>query len=217
MNDFTAARRAMVDCQVRPSDVTHFGIIAAMLDVPRELFVPASMRSVAYSEAEIPLTAERALMPARTFAKMLEAVSIGADDLVLDLAPGTGYSSAVLSHLAAAVIAVEPDEGLAKLATGTIADLDLDNVVVSTGNASDGDAAHGPYDIIVINGSVEAVPEALTDQLKPGGRLVAVFHESGAGQCRVLVRGPVKISGRYAFDASAPPVPGFEKERTFAF
>ena len=111
MNDFTAERHAMVDCQVRPSDVTNYAIIDAMLSVPREMFVPKAQKAIAYSEAEIRLTDDRKLMPARTFSKMLEQTGVGPDDLVLDLASGCGYSSAVLAHLCGAVVAVESDPG----------------------------------------------------------------------------------------------------------
>lgn len=217
MIDFVSARRAMVDCQVRPSDVTNFGIIAAMQHVPRERFVPAAMRDVAYSEAEISLGQGRVLMPARTFAKMLEAASIGADDLVLDLAPASGYSSAVMARLAAAVVAIEPDGEFARLAISNLAELDIDNVAVAEGDLVAGDPAHGPYDVIMINGAVDWVPETLSDQLKPGGRLVCVFACNGAGQCRVVIRGPESVSERYAFDATLPVLPAFVKDAAFAF
>lgn len=217
MNDFTAERHAMVDCQVRPSDVTNYAIIDAMLWVPREMFVPKAQRPVAYSEAEIRLTDGRVLMPARTFAKMLEQTGVGPDDLVLDLAPGGGYSSAVLSRLSAAVVAIEPDAALVKSAGDAISALEIDNVVLTEGNPAEGDAAHGPFDVIFVNGAVEVVPDALTDQLKVGGRLVAVFVDGAVGQCRVMVKSQNTCSSRYAFDAWAPVLPGFEKEKTFAF
>lgn len=217
MNDNADARRAMVDCQVRPSDVTNFGIIQAMLDVPRDRFVPAPLRGVAYSEAEIALGEGRMLLPPRTFAKMLEAAQIEPGDLVLDLAPGTGYGSAVLSHLATAVISVEPDQAMAAQANTAITALEIDNVVISAGDPTQGDAAHGPFDVIFVNGAVAEVPAALTDQLKVGGRLVAIVADGGRSQCRVLVRGPATVSSRFAFDASAPILPGFEKASAFAF
>lgn len=217
MTDFAAAREAMVDSQVRTSDVTRYPIIDAMLWCPRELFVPRARREVAYAEAEIPLAPGRAMLTPRAFAKMLETAEIGASDLVLDLAPGSGYSTAVIARLAAAVVAIEPDAGLAAQATEALEKLEVDNAVVSQGEPTAGDPAHGPYDVIFVNGAVERVPEALTDQLKDGGRLVAVFLDRGVGQCRALMRVGDTLAARYAFDVSAPLVPGFETKRAFAF
>ena len=217
MSDFSAAREAMVDCQVRPSDVTRYAIIEAMLWAPRERFVPKSRRAVAYAGAEIPLTPGRALLEPRTFAKMLEVSQIGQGDLVLDLAPGTGYSSAVIARIAQAVVAIEPDETLAKQAEALMAELEVDNCVVAAGDATAGDPAHGPYDAIFINGAVQQLPRALGEQLKPGGRLVAIFTDGGASQCRVLTRTGNSLSARPMFDATAPLVPGFEKPVAFSF
>ncbi|MEM9061012.1 MAG: protein-L-isoaspartate O-methyltransferase [Pseudomonadota bacterium] len=215
--DFTAARHAMVDCQVRPSDVTNYGIIDAMLSVPREQFVPKAQRAVAYSEAEIKLSDDRVMLPPRTFAKMLEQSRMGPGDFVLDLAAGTGYSAAVFARLCAGVIALEADDGLLKQMNEAMAALDIDSVVTLQGDLASGDAAHGPYDVIFINGAVETVSEALLDQLKIGGRLVAVFVEGAVGQCRVLVRSENTSSSRYAFDAWAPILKGFERDVEFAF
>jgi protein-L-isoaspartate(D-aspartate) O-methyltransferase len=217
MTDYAAAREAMVDTQVRTSDVTRYSIIDAMLRVPRELFVPKARRDVAYAEAEIPLAPGRAMPMPRTLAKMLDASEIARSELVLELAPGTGYSTALIARMAAAVVAIEPDESLAGQATEALQRLEAINAVVTHGDPTAGDAAHGPYDVIFVNGAVERLPEALTDQLKDGGRLVAVFHERGVGQCRVVLRVGDTLATRYAFDATAPLIPGFEAKRVFAF
>ncbi len=221
MTDFAAARQAMVDCQVRPSDVTRYAIIEAMLWVPRELFVAKARRDVAYAEAEVELAPGRVLMEPRTFAKMLETANIGAHDLVLDLAPGTGYSTAVIARMAEAVIAIEPDPELTGRAQALLGNLEIDNAVISQGEPAAGDAAHGPYDVIFINGAVETLPEALGAQLKEGGRLVALFRpggvEGGVGQCCVLTRAGAGVSRRYVFDADAPLLAGFERATEFTF
>lgn len=217
MTDFESARRAMVDCQVRPSDVTRYAIIDAMLAVPRERFVPKALRDVAYADAEVPLGDGRALLAPRTIAKMLEAASVGSEDLVLDLAPGLGYSSALLGRLAAAVVAVEPDAAMAAHAAETAAALEIDNVIVTHGEPADGDPAHGPFDVIFINGAVERIPETLADQLKAGGRLVAIHADRATGQCRVSVRAGETLSHRAVFDAGAPLLAGFEVPRAFVF
>lgn len=217
MPDFAAARRAMVDNQVRPADVTSYAIIEAMLWVPRERFVPKGRRDLAYAGAEIGIAPGRVLLEPRTFAKMLEAAAIDPRDLVLDLAPGTGYSTAVIARLAEAVVAIEPDPELAHQAQALLVELEIDNAVVTAGDPAAGDPVHGPYDVIFINGAVERVPEALLDQLKQGGRLVALFREGTVGKCFVLTRAGHGLSRRYVFDADAPVVPGFERPVEFAF
>ena len=217
MVDFLPAREMMVDCQIRPADVTRYALIEAMLWAPREMFVPRSRRDIAYADAEIPLGGGRALLAPRTLAKMIDAAEIGHDALVLDVAPGTGYSTAVLSKLAAAVIAVEPDETLAGQAAEVLATLSLDNVIVEHGPAAEGHAAHGPYDAILINGGVEQVPASLTDQLKVGGRLVTIRLDGAAGQCRVMLKTEGGLSDRLAFDATAPLLAEFARPPEFAF
>lgn len=217
MTDFSAARHAMVDCQIRPSDVTRYAIIEAMLWAPRELFVAKAWRDVAYAGAEVELAPGRVMLEPRTFAKMLEVAAIGSGDLVLDLAPGTGYSTAVIARMAEAVIAIEPDAELAARAQPLLAELEVDNAVVSHGAPASGDAAHGPYDVIFVNGSVETLPEALVAQLKEGGRLVALFRQGGVGQCCLLTRAGGGVSRRYVFDADAPLLEGFELSAEFAF
>lgn len=217
MTDFAAARRAMVDCQVRPSDVTRYAIIEAMLWAPRELFVPKGRREIAYAEIEVPLAPGRALMTPRVFSKMLDAAAIGRRDLVLDLAPGTGYSTAVIARIAEAVVAIEPDPQMSKTAQSLLDQLEVINAAVTQGDPTAGDPAHGPYDAIIVNGGVNEIPTALTDQLKDGGRLVAVFMDGAIGQCRVITRSGNALSERYAFDATAPVLKGFEREESFAF
>lgn len=217
MADLSGARQTMVDCQVRPSDVTQYSIIDSMLRIPREMFAPKALRDIAYADSEVALGDGRALLPPRTFAKMLEAAQLGASDLVLDLAPGTGYSSAVLAQCVGMVIAIEPSSEHAKVATDVLTGLEIDNAIVSQGDVAAGDPQHGPYDVIFINGAVEVVPTALTDQLKEGGRLVAIFQENGAGKCRVLVRAGDTVTSRFAFDASAPLLPQFEAAADFVF
>jgi len=217
MTDFVAARQAMVDCQVRPSDVTQYAIIEAMMWAPRELFVTKAWRDVAYAGAEVEMAPGRMMLEPRTFAKMLETAAIGSDDLVLDLAPGTGISTAVIARMAEAVIAIEFDPELAERAQSLLANLEVDNAVVSLGDPAAGDATHGPFDVIFINGAIEIVPEVLVNQLKQGGRLVALFRQGGVGQCCVLTRAGAAVSRRYVFDADAPLLAGFERVLEFAF
>lgn len=217
MIDFAAAREAMVDCQVRPSDVTRYPIILAMLDVPREEFVPEALRAVAYLGEHVPLGRGRVVLDPRVFAKMLDAIDIGPNDLVLDVGSGLGYSAAVIARMAEAVIALEEDAGLAAAAEATLAGRGVDNAVIEVAPLAAGVPAHGLYDAIVVEGGVERLPQALADQLKPGGRIVAIFMEGALGQARLGVRTEAGIAWRRAFDATAPVLPGFAAEKAFEF
>jgi protein-L-isoaspartate(D-aspartate) O-methyltransferase len=209
MTDFTARRTMMVDTQVRPSDVTKFPIIEAMLHVPREAFVPRDLREAAYADGNLSLGEGRVLLEPRTLSKMLDALNLQNDDLVLDIGAGLGYSSAVMARIAQAVVAVESDEGLAAEAQTALADTDADNVIVHHGALEAGAAEHGPYDVIAIQGGVADVPQAVLDQLKEGGRIAALFMNGALGELRVGRKIDGTVNWRLSFNASAPMLPEF--------
>lgn len=215
MQDFAARRAMMVDTQVRPNDVTKLPIIAAMLDVPREEFIPAAKREAAYIGENLRLSHDRWLLDPRTFAKMLDAIDVRPSDLVLDIGCGQGYSSAVIARMAEAVVAVDEDE-LASLAEATLARLGTDNVAVTAAPLSQGDSQHGPYDAIVIEGGVEFIPLAITEQLKDGGRIVAVFMLGALGVVRLGRKIDGTLMWRDIFNASAPVLSGFAQKKEFA-
>ncbi len=217
MTNYNTARTTMVDCQVRPSDVTKFPIIEALLTIPREEFVPANLKPVAYIGEHLDLGAGRMLLDARTFAKMLDAVNIQPSELVLDLGCGLGYSSAVIAHLAEAVVAVEENVELAEEAATLLSANGVDNAVVIGAPMANGAAKHGPYDVIVIQGASEQIPQSVCDQLKDGGRIAALFTDGSMGQCRIGYKRGEKIDWRAAFSATAPVLSGFEKAREFSF
>ena len=217
MQDYAADREKMVDCQVRPSDVTRYGIVDAMLTVPREKFVPSSKRSVAYAGEAVEMTKGRWLLDPRVFAKMVDAAEIEPGDVVLDVGSGLGYSSAVLSHLCRAVIAVESDEAMVKTSEDTLSAQGRDNVAVLTGPLAEGADSEKPFDVILVEGGVAEVPQVLFDQLAEDGRLVAIWMEAAFGQVRVSTKTGTSISHRWIFDAAAPILPGFEKQAAFAF
>lgn len=217
MIDFVAARTTMVDSQVRPSDVTLYPIIDAMLAVPRENYVPGGLKPVAYVGEHVPLAPRRVVLDPRVFGKMLDALAVGPADLVLDVGCGLGYSTAVLGRLAEAVIGVEADEAMAAEAASTLAADGVDNAVVQHGPLTEGDASHGPYDVIVIEGGVEQVPQALIDQLKEGGRIAAIFIDASAGRVRIGQKTGDAVAWRDAFDATAPTLEGFEAAPGFEF
>lgn len=216
MTDFAARRRMMVDTQVRPSDVTKFPVIEAMLHVAREQFVPASKREIAYAGENLSLGGGRVLLEPRTLAKMLDALDISSDELVLDLGSALGYSAAVVARMAQMVIAVEEDEHLAEEAASLLSDAGVDNVVVHQGALAAGAAEHGPYDVILAQGGVETLTESILNQLKDGGRIAAIFMEGPLGVVRVGHKAAGRISWRFAFNAGAPVLPSFAKAREFA-
>lgn len=216
MTDFQARRTMMVDTQVRPSDVTKFPIIDAMLAVPREEFVPSAKREAAYVDGNLEISADRVMLEPRTLGKMLDALSLQNSDLVLDLGAGYGYSSAVMAHIAQAVVAVESDEAMATEAQSILSDENADNVIVHQGDLNAGAAEHGPYDVIAVQGGVETIPDALLDQLKEGGRIAALFMDGALGEMRVGRKIDGRVNWRLAFNASAPVLAGFETTRDFA-
>ncbi len=217
MTDFATVREAMVDGQVRPSDVTLYPVIEAMLTIPREDYVPEALREVAYIGDHLPLAERRVVLDARVMAKMLETLAIQPNELVLDIGAGLGLSSALIAHLAEAVIALEADEDMAKEAEALLASHDVDNAIVEIGPLAEGAPKHGPYDVIIIEGGVGEVPQALVDQLKTGGRMAAIFMDGALGRCMLGLKSDSGMDWRWAFDAAAPVLPGFEKQTIFAF
>jgi protein-L-isoaspartate(D-aspartate) O-methyltransferase len=216
MTDFATRRRFMVDTQVRTADVTEFPIIDAMLNIPREAFVPRDRMEAAYSSEPVALGDGRVLLDPRCFAKMLEAIDLTNDDLVLDVGAGLGYSAAVIARIAEAVVALEDDPERISEAHSLLSEHDADNVILVDGALPDGCAEHGPYDAIVVEGGIETLPKALDDQLKEGGRIVCLFMEGALGVVRIGYKIDGRINWRFAFNAGAPVIDGFRKETAFA-
>ncbi|MCJ8139439.1 protein-L-isoaspartate O-methyltransferase family protein [Falsirhodobacter halotolerans] len=215
MPHFTTLRTVMVDTQVRPSDVTTYSIIEALLSVPRECYVPDHLRAVAYTGENLPIGPNRVILDPRSFAKLLDALAIRKDELALDIGCGYGYSAAVIAHLADAVIAVE-GPGMAEEAEQRLSRQSVDNAVVLAADLTAGAPKHGPYDVIVIEGAVEDVPPQIVDQLKEGGRIGALFMERNLGVARIGYKVDGAISWRPAFNASAPVMSDFTAPRAFA-
>ena len=215
MSDFATRRVMMVDTQVRPSDVTKFPIIEAMLAVPREVFVPSARREAAYVGENLDIAPGRVVLEPRTLAKLLDALDVQPGELVLDLGCGLGYSTAVIARLADAVVAVEEDESMAAEAQRTLSAEGVDNAAVVVGPLAAGDARHAPFDVITIQGGVELLPDALLAQLKEGGRIGAVFMTGALGTARIGYKIDGVISWRQAFNAAAPVLPGFSAARGF--
>lgn len=215
MSDFAARRIMMVDTQVRPSDVTKFPIIEAMLTVARQDFVPATKREAAYLGENLDLGHGRVLLDPRTLAKMLDALAIDNDELVLDVGCAMGYSAAVIAHMAEAVVAVEVDEAMAAEAQEALSLAGADNVMVHTGLLAEGAPDQGPYDVIIVQGGVAEVPESLGAQLKDGGRIACMFMQGALGEVRIGHKRDNHISWRMSFNAGAPVLDGFQRQNAF--
>jgi protein-L-isoaspartate(D-aspartate) O-methyltransferase len=233
MVDFQAARRAMVDSQIRVNDVTDFDLIDAMLEIPREAFVPERLSALAYLDRDLALPSskgiERFLVKPELTAKLIQAAGIESSDRVLVIGSATGYSAAVISCLAAAVVALEEAPALVDVAEATVRRLGFAKVTPATGPLAGGWPAGAPFDVILTEGGVEAIPDALFAQLAEGGRLVTVVYDGagmGLGEAALVsrvgkatlfrsVRG--EVGGRVLFDASAPLLPGFGKAPAFVF
>jgi protein-L-isoaspartate(D-aspartate) O-methyltransferase len=217
MIDFEAARVKMVESQIRTTDVTSHSVLRAFLSVPREAFVPETLKALAYADADVLIAPGRYLMDASPLAKLLQAAEISKDDCVLEIGAGSGYVAALLSQLAGSVIALENDPDLAEQARKNLSSFDCPNVEVVTGDLTKGHAASAPYDLIVVDGAIEEVPASLLDQLAEGGRLVAVVGYGNSAQAKILLREHGAISESSRFNLSVKPLPGFVKPKEFVF
>jgi protein-L-isoaspartate(D-aspartate) O-methyltransferase len=217
MFDTVAARRMMVDGQVRTADVTDLDLIAAMQTVPRERFVPPALAEQAYRDGDIAIGGGRVLLKPMVLAKLIQAAQVGGGSHVLDVGCGTGYSSAVLARVAGSVVALEQDEALAQHAKATLAAIGGGSVTVATAPLTAGWPAAAPYDVILLNGATEVVPEALGGQLKPDGRLACIFGRGPIGKAMIYRLAEGHLVGRPVFDAAAPLLPGFVAAPAFVF
>ena len=217
MSPFETARIAMVDAQVRANDVPNPALQAAMLAVAREAFVPADRRALAYADLEAPIGDERCLLRPRDFAKLAHACAPQAHDIVLDLFAGTGYSTAILARLSETVLAVEPNERLAKSAQKTLMDQGVANAVALCGDALQGLASEAPFQVIFVNGAVEDVPQLWLDQLADGGRLGVFVRDGSIARARLYTKAGAACGFRVLFDGSAPLLPGATRPRGFEF
>ena len=221
MSDFSTARQKMVDGQVRPSDVTDLRILDAMLAVPREAFVPESQRALAYLDLDLDISeagaAKRFLIKPVVIARMLQAAEIKETDNVLIVGCASGYTAAVVTKLAARVTATESDRLLAAKAGDVLAKLGFGNVTLRIAAAAEGDEANAPYDVIVLAGATEIVPDRLYRQLRDGGRLVGVFAMSRPPRAMIVTHSHADFGDRALFDAAVPVLPGLERPPAFVF
>lgn len=217
MTEFSAARHNMVENQIRTNKVTDPALIGALSALPREVFVPDRARSLAYVDEDLAIGAGRYLMEPMVLARLLQSAMPRPEDVALVVGSGSGYSVAVLARLCTTVVAVEENADLATRSAETLTRLEIDNAVVIEGSLTAGYAKHAPYDVILIDGAVETVPDALLDQLAEGGRLVTVQHERGVGRGVMYMRRGGARSRRIIFDAATPLLPGFARKVGFEF
>jgi protein-L-isoaspartate(D-aspartate) O-methyltransferase len=217
MTDFAAARRNMVDGQVRTADVTDPRILSAMLEIPRENFVPQASAALAYLDLNLPVgeNGTRRLLKPMVLAKLIHALDLASSDRVLDAGCATGYGAAVLAQVAGHVTALEEDSRLAQRASRALAG--LKNVSAVTGPLTKGWPKGAPYDGIILEGAVEFPPEAFLPQLRDGGRLACILGSGPGAKAMLYFRSRDDLGGRSIFDASAAVLPGFVKAPAFAF
>lgn len=215
--DFAAARKTMVASQIRTNDVTDPLVISALEAVPRELFVPASSRGFAYVDEDLPLGKGRFLMEPMVLARLLQLANVAVTDTALVVGACTGYSAAVLARMVKGVVAVESDREFTDSAARTLGELSVNNATVVMGDLRTGWAARGPYDVIVVEGAVTAIPEALKLQLADGGRLVAIVRQGAIGRATLVTRIGNAFGMRQEFDAVTALLPGFEPQPKFVF
>lgn len=218
MTDMSVARAHMVEGQVRTGDVTDKRITGIMGRLERERFVPADKRALAYADMCIEVKPGRFLMDPRNLAKLMQLAEIQQGDRVLDVACATGYSAAVLCQMSADVVTLEGDEELAKFAAPVLRSCDkLGRLFGVVGPHKDGTPTQAPFDVIFVNGAVAEVPQAWVQQLKEGGRMVVILSEGPLGRAYFCVRKGGALSRRFAFDATVPLLPGFERSQSFVF
>lgn len=221
-------RRTMVDCQIRTFDVTDAGVIARFLEVPRERFLPGPLKDLAYSDICLDIRLEtanrgsRQLLAPLVLARMIQGASIQPGDHVLDIASGVGYSAAILGGLASTVTTLESDSAYTAQIAENLRACDLSHIQAVTGPLTKGFAKNQPFDVIFINGAVEAELETLFSQLSEGGRLVTIqrFADDPSGHASKAIRFE-KVAGhmssRFLFDASAAVLKEFQKAPQFVF
>ena len=211
MTNFAAARHNMVESQVRPNGITDHRIIDAMAEVKREDFVPAERKTIAYLDDDVQLKEGRFLIEPMAFARMVHLALIKPTDRVLVVGAGTGYGAKVIAMLAKSVVALESDPDLLSLARDFLAG--TTNVEVVEGGLAAGHGAGAPYDVIIVEGRIAAVPESLFAQLANEGRIVAAVGNTDVSKMQIATLADGHRSSRFAFDVSIAPLPGFPLEK----
>lgn len=218
MQNYALSRRNLVDGQLRPNAVTDLRLLEAIASAPREAFLPESLQPMAYSDEELPLPEGRFVLAPLVLARMIQVARPQADDKVLVVGGGVGYGAGLLGKLAQSVVALDCSPALSQIATSALAVCGAGNVSVVSGPLEAGWAPAAPYDVILVEGAVEEVPQALETQLAEGGRLVLVVSSGNRrGTVRLYLKTSGNVSGRPLFDAASSVLPGLQRRGEFRF
>ena len=220
MIDFAQARRMMVDSQLRTFDVNDIPLLDAMVDIPREHFVLPGRESLAYIDQDMLVSQgpeRRFMLSPMVLARMIQALAIEPGMRVLDVAPGLGYSCAVLARLGAHVTGLESSEALAAKARERLAAAGVQGATVVAGRLDEGYEPHAPYQAILVNGALEVKPESLLQQLGEGGRLICIQGRGRSATVTLYVRSGHAFGVRSIFDAAAPLLREFAAQPGFVF
>ncbi|GAB5470899.1 MAG: protein-L-isoaspartate O-methyltransferase [Rhodospirillales bacterium] len=212
------ARRKMVENQLRANKVTSDRILEAMGRLPRERFVPERYAGLAYVDEDLPLGGGRHALEPMVLARLVQALEVESDAIVLDVGCGLGYSTALLAALAGTVVAIEEERDLTDRANDILNEMGVDNAVVVEAPLAAGYPKQAPYDAILLNGAVPEIPEGLAQQLSPKGRMGLVVSSGAAmGVAMLVERFGDSLTTRVLFDAGTPLLPGFERQPGFVF
>ena len=214
----------LIDGQLTPNDITHDGLLNAVREVPREQFVPEAFAHTAYVDEEIPLGDGRVLIEPLLQVKLLQALDAQPHESILIIGGASGYSAALLSRFCARVEMVEEHPALAHMAMEAMKQMQISNVTVAQHKLVHGAPGAGPYDAVLIEGAVQQIPEAISAQLKEGGRLLVCHNKhlrpgsrTGLAQAKYYEKRDGKLSARVLFDTSVSLLPGFEIAPSFIF
>ncbi len=218
--DYKAARQAMVDSQIHPMGVSSDAILDAFLNIPREAFVPESLKDICYCDEDIKVGAGRYLMEPSVFGRLLQEGKIDKNDAVLTIGSGIGYNAAVLSHLCSTVVALEENDDFVSAAQASWDKLGLTNIAAISGKLENGAPKYAPYDIIIFNGAITALPIKIGDQIKEGGRILAIIRDGTLGLAQATLFEKTQnnlLSKRVLFEAGTPYLQGFAPTKEFVF
>ena len=216
--NFEQARFNMIEQQIRPWEVLDQGVLTLLALVKREDFVPAAHRELAFVDTEVPLPEGQAMLAPKVEARLLQALGVARHERVLEVGAGSGHMAALLAHKAQHVATLEIRPALASMAAANLRHAGIANVTVREADGSAGLAEEAPFDVIVLSGSVASVPQALLDQLKAGGRLIAIVGQEPVMRATLITRVDAAQFKREAlFDTVAPRLVGFAEPPVFRF
>jgi len=216
---YETVRKMMVDCQLRPTKVTDERILDAFGTVPREIFVAKNQRAIAYVDEDLQLAGGRCLMEPMVLARLIQALDIRSKDNILVIGGGTGYGTAIMAGIAGSIITIETRANLVEKAQENLVSIGADNAVVIKSRLTDGFPSEAPFDRILIEGSVETVPEKILEQLAPKGVLAAIWRPAGApiGVASTWTRSGTSFARKGLFDAQVPLLDDFKSKPEFVF